>query len=199
MSPSTSSSSGPLLVRCPVCEANPGKGCRWKGRAVDPHWVRAALALICPDCGARPGHRCRTRGKPRKKLHISRTRLAGRKPKRRSNKKCKLPPGRTRTVATILEAQEPNPLRRADLRARLDDMSYSDYLLSDTWWIFRIGILKRDKQRCQHCGTTRDLQIHHHHYETLKNERPKDVITLCDTCHEKEEEWIEENGRRWIP
>ena len=90
-------------------------------------------------------------------------------------------------------------MERYRLRQELKAMSYEDYLRSPVWRLFRQEILKRDNYKCSHCEISTDLEIHHHHYETLTREEPRDVITLCSGCHEREEEWIKKNGRRWIP
>lgn len=37
---------------------------------------------------------------------------------------------------------------------------------------------------CQACGSGEDLQVHHRHYDTLGNEAPRDLVLLCDACHE---------------
>lgn len=42
--------------------------------------------------------------------------------------------------------------------------------------------------RCETCGSTRSLQLHHVHYETLGSERVEDVRILCGDCHAKETE-----------
>lgn len=66
-------------------------------------------------------------------------------------------------------------------------------LLKDPRWIKRRNeILTRDKNTCQFCGKSdRYLHIHHKVYE--KGKKPweyedKDLITLCDRCHEEETE-----------
>lgn len=99
----------------------------------------------------------------------------------------------------ICESLLDDSQERSKLRAELRLMSYADYLESTVWKLFRQEILKRDGYKCAHCEATTDLEIHHHHYETVRNELPRDVITLCGACHEKEEAWIKENGRRWKP
>ena len=63
---------------------------------------------------------------------------------------------------------------------------YIDYLKSDTWQRLRSQRLKIDNYKCQRCGRPFDLQVHHLFYPTeLGTENPyRDLITLCDTCHE---------------
>ena len=63
---------------------------------------------------------------------------------------------------------------------------YREYLKSDTWQKLRSVRLKIDGYKCQRCGRPFDLQVHHLFYpEELGTEDPyRDLITLCDYCHE---------------
>ena len=63
---------------------------------------------------------------------------------------------------------------------------YIEYLMSDTWQNLRSQRLKIDHYKCQRCGRPFDLQVHHLFYpDELGTEDPyRDLITLCDTCHE---------------
>ncbi len=45
----------------------------------------------------------------------------------------------------------------------------------------RLEILLRDQFRCQECGSSRNLQVHHRRYEVKFN--PDDFVTLCSHCH----------------
>ncbi len=48
----------------------------------------------------------------------------------------------------------------------------------------RNQVLKRDNWRCQHCGKSTDLQIHHiKHRSQLGSDAQDNLITLCFTCH----------------
>jgi 5-methylcytosine-specific restriction endonuclease McrA len=45
-------------------------------------------------------------------------------------------------------------------------------------------VLERDGWRCQHCGRTNDLQVHHIHPRgRLGDDTEQNLITLCATCH----------------
>ena len=63
---------------------------------------------------------------------------------------------------------------------------YKEYLRSDKWQRLRSERLKIDHYKCQRCGRPFDLQVHHLFYPTkLGTEDPyRDLITLCDSCHE---------------
>jgi len=45
-------------------------------------------------------------------------------------------------------------------------------------------IKKRDRNRCQKCGKTTDLHVHHVDGDRLNNE-PQNLITLCKECHKR--------------
>ena len=63
---------------------------------------------------------------------------------------------------------------------------YSDYLRSPEWQKLRSKRLEIDGYKCQRCGRPFDLQVHHLFYPSeLGTEDPyRDLITLCDVCHE---------------
>lgn len=49
-----------------------------------------------------------------------------------------------------------------------------------------VEVLARDGWRCQHCGTLRDLQIHHLCFRSrLGEDSRENLITLCTNCHNK--------------
>ena len=60
---------------------------------------------------------------------------------------------------------------------------YGRYLRCDHWLKTRAAALARGNHACAHCGTAKRLQVHHLTYRTLRNERPQDLIVLCEACH----------------
>lgn len=56
-----------------------------------------------------------------------------------------------------------------------------------TWQILRSKRLKIDGYKCQYCGSPFRLQVHHLKYpaELGTEDLYGDLITLCDSCHEK--------------
>ena len=66
----------------------------------------------------------------------------------------------------------------------MDKLEYQEYLKSEHWQELRSRILERDGHRCQLCGSTENLHVHHKTYETLWHEADGDLITLCSDCHE---------------
>lgn len=67
--------------------------------------------------------------------------------------------------------------------SELRSMPYKDYLQTDHWKAIRAQALARANYRCQVSNSTYRLQVHHRTYENLGNERPEDVVVLCEECH----------------
>ena len=64
------------------------------------------------------------------------------------------------------------------------------------WKYTRLLVLKRDEQKCQHCGKTKRLHIHHRTpYRLSKDNSFKNLITLCISCHFKEDRRIAKSTR----
>lgn len=66
------------------------------------------------------------------------------------------------------------------------DGSYGSFLKSEYWKCVRTCIIKRDSHRCQLCGNTKNLVVHHltyeHHFDEFNHK--EDLVTLCSGCHE---------------
>ncbi len=63
-------------------------------------------------------------------------------------------------------------------------MKYQEYLKSNHWKETKARFRKKVKgRRCQFCGATGELHIHHRTYERLGRERLKDLVQLCEECH----------------
>ena len=64
------------------------------------------------------------------------------------------------------------------------------------WKYIRDKILTRDNHSCQICGKTKRLHIHHKNpYRLSKDNSEANLVTLCMSCHRKEELKIW-NGRK---
>lgn len=61
-------------------------------------------------------------------------------------------------------------------------MLYKDYLQSNHWKLFRFKVLQI-RNKCQNCGNPKSLNLHHKHYRCLGKETDKDIIVLCQPCH----------------
>jgi 5-methylcytosine-specific restriction endonuclease McrA len=49
----------------------------------------------------------------------------------------------------------------------------------------RRAVLRRDHWRCQHCGATDQLEVHHQQFRSHSGEDELDnLITLCRECHQ---------------
>jgi len=61
-------------------------------------------------------------------------------------------------------------------RFRLDLASYRR---------LRQKVLERDGWRCQVCGSSQDLQVHHIQYRSqVGDDTQRNLITLCSGCHQ---------------
>lgn len=67
------------------------------------------------------------------------------------------------------------------------DDTYERYIGSIEWAAKRGEILARDGNRCQTCWRIApevELEVHHKTYQSLGDEDPAHLITLCRECHE---------------
>jgi 5-methylcytosine-specific restriction endonuclease McrA len=76
-------------------------------------------------------------------------------------------------VVTGIEEQQ-----RAQRRVR-----HRAYLRSPEWKARRRDALARAGGRCQDCGTTRNLHVHHLTYKRHGHEPARDLRVLCAHCH----------------
>lgn len=63
-------------------------------------------------------------------------------------------------------------------------LPYSEYLKTDHWQLTRHATLRRANYRCQICGETDGLEVHHNTYERRGEELPTDLFVLCAACHQ---------------
>lgn len=71
-------------------------------------------------------------------------------------------------------------------------MNYEEYISSSQWRQLRQQRLEHDGHRCQCCGDTEDLEVHHkydgppdyRYPKPLGEESVEDLLTLCHRCHE---------------
>jgi 5-methylcytosine-specific restriction endonuclease McrA len=57
--------------------------------------------------------------------------------------------------------------------------------MSDGWQLRRQSALERAKHRCQDCGRTGGLDVHHLTYRRVGRERLRDLRAVCRECHRK--------------
>lgn len=68
-------------------------------------------------------------------------------------------------------------------------MNHAEYLayLESPWWrMRRHAVMRYRGERCERCGLTQRLQLHHRTYQRLGKELPEDVELLCRNCHRQE-------------
>jgi 5-methylcytosine-specific restriction endonuclease McrA len=68
---------------------------------------------------------------------------------------------------------------------------YTDYLQSNTWKQRRQAKLEQADNKCQYCGETAYLQVHHITYKNLGDEQSNELIVLCTAHH-----WVADEIRR---
>lgn len=74
---------------------------------------------------------------------------------------------------------------------RENGISYELYIRSLDWESRRNSVLRRDGYRCQECGSTIALHVHHLTYRNLGDEPHWELLTLCGDCHHRRhKEWV---------
>lgn len=73
-----------------------------------------------------------------------------------------------------------------ELKRDAKKFRYDMFMQSDEWRHIRGLRLDIAGHRCEQCGTTEDLQVHHLTYERFGgDENMQDLQALCKTCHER--------------
>ncbi len=68
-----------------------------------------------------------------------------------------------------------NPMLPHPPRIRLDPVSYEN---------LKQQVLRRDRWRCQSCGTKSNLEVHHKQFRSHSgHDSEENLITLCRRCH----------------
>lgn len=75
--------------------------------------------------------------------------------------------------------------RRPRGAKRTDGIPYRDYLRTQHWRHRRKLALKQANYRCELCGATEELCVHHLSYERLWAELDEDLAVVCTKCHER--------------
>ena len=66
----------------------------------------------------------------------------------------------------------------------MDKQKYIDYIKSKEWKKVRLGLFKLRGKKCEKCGQTKLIHVHHLTYKNLFNEKPEDLQILCKKHHE---------------
>ena len=62
---------------------------------------------------------------------------------------------------------------------------YQAYLKTPEWKAIRLLVINERKGKCERCGSTEKLEVHHKTYKNLFNEPLEDLELLCKVCHTK--------------
>jgi len=73
--------------------------------------------------------------------------------------------------------------KECEVRKGEHKAEYQSYLQSRHWKETRYDAKARAGRRCERCGSTHDLQVHHLTYARKGFERPEDLEVLCKRCH----------------
>jgi hypothetical protein len=57
---------------------------------------------------------------------------------------------------------------------------------SKEWRQKRGWALEHHGAKCNRCGSTQFLEVHHLHYKNFRHEQMEDLEVLCENCHVKE-------------
>ena len=66
------------------------------------------------------------------------------------------------------------------------DNKYINYIKSEKWAKKKQELFQEKGKKCELCGSTKHIHVHHLTYERLYNELIIDLQPLCRSCHEKE-------------
>lgn len=61
---------------------------------------------------------------------------------------------------------------------------YQYYLKTIHWLQLRNNAIKQSDNKCQLCSNPNNLEVHHNTYERIWQEKPSDLIVLCENHHE---------------
>ena len=82
-----------------------------------------------------------------------------------------------------MSSTDPKPVR-----LRLDPLGYEN---------LRQVVLRRDGWRCQSCGSTSNLEVHHQQFRSHSgDDSEENLITLCTICHSETHNTVTLNGQK---
>ena len=71
---------------------------------------------------------------------------------------------------------------------------YSDYLGSRHWKNKRIETFSIRGNKCESCGSSENIQVHHTTYKNIGNENVSELMVLCKDCHVLVHKVIKQNN-----
>ena len=74
----------------------------------------------------------------------------------------------------------------AEVKVKTKQEEYLDYLNSEKWKKKAARKRKSADNKCQLCNNgKKTLHVHHRSYENVYHERMRDLIVLCEDCHNR--------------
>lgn len=83
------------------------------------------------------------------------------------------------------EVQDHNKFKIIEPELTERQIKYREYLNSPHWQRMREVALNRAGHKCQICGCTHNLKVHHNTYDRRGHEALTDLVVLCGRCHSK--------------
>lgn len=75
-------------------------------------------------------------------------------------------------------------LKRLIFKTTMTKEEYQVYLKSPHWILVKKHFYEKNKKECKVCGSHLHLNIHHKTYVHFGMELEKDLICLCENCHD---------------
>lgn len=125
-----------------------------------------------------------------KKLGYTKLDKKDKKKAKRLIRKSLLQNGKTINDLIVKEKQETNPQKKTKFTP------YSEQLTDEKWLAFRKFVFVVRGKKCEQCGSTNFLQVHHPKYKSGRKAWEytcNEVIVLCKCCHEKVHNIINKN------
>lgn len=65
-----------------------------------------------------------------------------------------------------------------------EKVDYQTYLASREWGVLREQVRARSRNQCEHCFSAPQQAVHHLTYERIGHEELRDLMAVCNPCHE---------------
>lgn len=81
------------------------------------------------------------------------------------------------------------PIEPINSKFKVKKVPYSEQLKDSRWLAFREKVFRVRGRKCEHCGSTVYLQVHHPRYINGRKAweySTNEVVVLCRECHKKE-------------
>lgn len=78
---------------------------------------------------------------------------------------------------------EVDPKRQLMFISNADKLAY---MITEQWKQLKLERLRIAQNKCESCGSTHNLHLHHITYERLTQELISDLVILCEECHQRQ-------------